>query len=1187
VTALLVPIHLDVLVIDTSKTSLAWLKVDYSGYANGDLTTDPLGQPFVGDTDAPPFSGRCAILHWALPDALTHGKQLDDGSIVFPRVPNRWLIVRFDPSNPASARSWVVQSDYCDPTQGTSPFIDPKTSVAGAPVLTRIGRHLDLTTWDQQTSDPGNRFLTVVGPGNVVFSAFAPFCQDVFAFIDEELPASGKLSYLVVGWYSDADEDPLHVVAQQSDLTALLNANSWVLADTSTDLPTSSLYHACACEVDVSATDPLALDPIQVVVANTSTEAVAQLVAQAGASQGNTSAGTTLQQLIEAASYGLLDALAAADGRTRLAAAMHSHSFGAHEGGTIWSVASQGAAADNDGLDSLTDAQRQAIATRLAQLNLQQSQLDANGRELEAKRARLFHLFWDSQYMANWQPGSDGGSSQDGGDGSGDQSSSWGGDGGNGGGGSWDPSNTSTLDPSWNGSASPDDVNTWVTTQLDLSQPSSLAATLWAAAWSYEQDRAKLPSTQAAAADKSSLFGSLPSPSGALTESLVSLGLELRAHTLPRFHRSVDPIVLLRGARRSSKHGQDGALACRLSADTLRPSTGGPTLPSLSSKLPAEIGGLWLEAIVGDPGKPTSGLTGTQPAAFALSTWSQPWSPVFLEWAIDTYPTGSLIDGAWRYQSGDWSFDGNDFVWRGTGQCAASAVSASGRAVLGGGAAAVFADKLRSFLAKHPELDDSQVEQLLTTIEGWDLLAQACDGLTDKLLTQVGSVVVPPPSSGNPLQDPATAISDPSKRPLLGDLIGNACRTAPVAIDSNGLFPVRAAMCELTNLRLLDCFGQMRSLQGATDGNYEAAPSLTPATATGLPQQSTASAFSPFFQLPPRLCQPARLSFELLSAKQPTTTLALSDSPDPLCGWLLPNHLDGGLAIYNADGSFALEIEPSDRGGVPPSLPAGADPTLAAVVAALIARRDDSNNILAVIDETGWLVDPLGDRTDGMLSVLVGRPLALVRARLTLTLDGPPAIDQRLTRILDANKAIRQDTAGVETLTFEVRLGDPARRDDGLIGYFLANDTSVFHAVHVPASVTGDSFIGAVAPGSFVSCPLGVSSPPACVDLILLVDPRGKVHASTGILPVATLELPAHTLARLADRLCVQFRAGPCMGDVAGAPIPVPAVTGGSIALIVPNHPEFTVTREQVGLPTSPRVLWQGHLTLIPDPERV
>src|SRR5205814_2146006 len=35
-------------------------------------------------------------LHWALPDALTHGGQADTGQFAFPLVPNRWLIARFN-----------------------------------------------------------------------------------------------------------------------------------------------------------------------------------------------------------------------------------------------------------------------------------------------------------------------------------------------------------------------------------------------------------------------------------------------------------------------------------------------------------------------------------------------------------------------------------------------------------------------------------------------------------------------------------------------------------------------------------------------------------------------------------------------------------------------------------------------------------------------------------------------------------------------------------------------------------------------------------------------------------------------------------------------------------------------------------------------------------------------------------
>jgi hypothetical protein len=48
------------------------------------------------------------------------------------------------------------------------------------------------------------------------------------------------------------------------------------------------------------------------------------------------------------------------------------------------------------------------------------------------------------------------------------------------------------------------------------------------------------------------------------------------------------------------------------------------------------------------------------------------------------------------------------------------------------------------------------------------------------------------------------------------------------------------------------------------------------------------------------------------------------------------------------------------------------------------------------------------------------------------------------------------------------------------------------------------------------------------LNLTLLMDPRGHVHATTGLLPTATIELPAEFYAAALSRMAVTFRAGRC-----------------------------------------------------------
>src|SRR6185369_2649857 len=51
------------------------------------------------------------------------------------------------------------------------------------------------------------------------------------------------------------------------------------------------------------------------------------------------------------------------------------------------------------------------------------------------------------------------------------------------------------------------------------------------------------------------------------------------------------------------------------------------------------------------------------------------------------------------------------------------------------------------------------------------------------------------------------------------------------------------------------------------------------------------------------------------------------------------------------------------------------------------------NAFLGAVDETLWASPPVGVSFNTNLSVLVGRPLALARARLMFELNGPPLQD--------------------------------------------------------------------------------------------------------------------------------------------------------------------------------------------------
>ena len=89
---LLVPMHLDAMTLNVEErlaVPFRWFQLDYDQLR--DFNAIQPG-PFAGGDGQPPAG---VYLHWTLPRPLRHGRHDPaDGSTSFPRVPNRWVVVR-------------------------------------------------------------------------------------------------------------------------------------------------------------------------------------------------------------------------------------------------------------------------------------------------------------------------------------------------------------------------------------------------------------------------------------------------------------------------------------------------------------------------------------------------------------------------------------------------------------------------------------------------------------------------------------------------------------------------------------------------------------------------------------------------------------------------------------------------------------------------------------------------------------------------------------------------------------------------------------------------------------------------------------------------------------------------------------------------------------------------------------
>ena len=170
-------------------------------------------------------------LHWALPQAVlttSFGEDDEKGEQAF--IPNRWIVLRIETDGRSqyaagepAIRAWLIESDYLSDKHeecGTPfPFIGG--SAAPQPGLGTarcgyVGRSIDLSArledrgpsekpvWEE--THPHYRFaLTASGWGDLTFSHYYPACRNILGFHDDlaGVHEDASLSYLVAGWYSD------------------------------------------------------------------------------------------------------------------------------------------------------------------------------------------------------------------------------------------------------------------------------------------------------------------------------------------------------------------------------------------------------------------------------------------------------------------------------------------------------------------------------------------------------------------------------------------------------------------------------------------------------------------------------------------------------------------------------------------------------------------------------------------------------------------------------------------------------------------------------------------------------------------------------------------------------------------------------------------------------------------------
>lgn len=1126
-------------------------------------------------------------------DATPGTQDRRTGSAAFRLVPNRWLVARFPTAQPGAAKAWVVESDCPWSTAvdtalgvqqegGVAYVVDPDVVAAWAEsadpyrtaaaadaanrdtYIARLGVPFPLGSWPGRALDPAHdgSFLTAVAPANAAFSIFTPHNSGVFSLYDAATDVDpGQVSYVVVGWYANLADDPL--ASWQSGTSKdpyddLLAELRWTVLGQDPAQPTPpadragrSLYQGMAMTIQWDAggsapePDPLpdtgTSTALNVAIGNTTIDAFTALVATTkGIKPG-------AQALLRAFQYDLLPVLDQPNGPAVLARRIRQAWFGSASGGYSWSIVD---AAHQDKPAALSPTEE----NWLADLNQAQWSLDRALEDLYQLQWRVHELWWKAgrfPQLANPPAAVDA------------------------------DAIAQQLDPTQvDGSGNPGPANQLM---AQLATVSALAQAVPQPIPAKTRQEAMQAGIQAYADAKgldreAKLLKAVEAPRHWRANDPVVLlsGVQPPAES--------DPNQTL-----TTRLLGDTVTSLTVGGKELTIASLGAAVPSLTNaNLPDGVSALVDEWFLLDPGnaqaiaaaasldeaavaaaiatRAAPAYTSSLPA-LGLAAWSQPWQPMYLEWQVEQTtiatkgPDGKPL----------WGFDGEDYRYVGGATPGDLVTQAyAGRSLLSPHAQFVLGSRLNDFVQAYGK-DDPDLQALYQELfgDGADqaILTQALTGLMDQLSVRDGRAYRRPQTSellaaGSTARAADVtgytdaASSDPHS---LLDRYRGSVGTVPYTPDDADMpfNATRQGQLHFTGLRLYDKFGRVLEViaPGSESGlsdykNFPAAVDGALRPATG---EKIAKDVQSVVEVSPRLGQHARLDFDLRDVADDSKVLGRVAGVDPVGGWVLPNHLDRSLLLYAPDGTALgeyrlVETPAGTKTGhwsPPPPLPpprkvvadradvAAAAPLVGAMIdAKAIAGESAFDALLDVIDTTLWSTDPLGSRRDQTMTVLVGRPLALVRAGLGLSLRGAPIRDASWSNTLDPPEP------DFMTRSFPVRLGDLATRDDGLVGYFTGDDYESFNSVAAPQETTPQDYVAPVGPPgiggtNYVGL---VPNAPATL-LTMLVDPRAGVHATSGILPVTSTALPAAFVDAALSAIEVSFRIGPALTFVQPTPV--------------------------------------------------
>lgn len=451
--------------------------------------------------------------------------------------------------------------------------------------------------------------------------------------------------------------------------------------------------------------------------------------------------------------------------------------------------------------------------------------------------------------------------------------------------------------------------------------------------------------------------------------------------------------------------------------------------------------------------------------------------------------------------------------------------------------------------------------QQLTEIRG---LAQAMGGFDQALVmrNQVYQLNI---------TDPFPYDKDDTFAKKVQTAVKNTNRIAPA--EYLPFSPIRAGKMNIQNLSLVDNFG--RYWPSDEKSALDNLPVLTPTTVT-LAGDTTHKEVA----LAPRFAQSARLDFRWMAANEEVTEMNDHPATNPICGWILPNNLDNSLMVYSQLGHALGYIDELGQwrvfpGNSGPILPADIDNVhLARMVDWLCeqgAQDGFISSFISTLDVAQENMQPESFAQHEGLALLIGQPLALVRTSIKLELKNPLAINISEKNInsdiqnfdkLKSDPAqkdhlverFKRNTFDFETVQVPLRVGEFRQLNDGLAGYWVeTNDHYKNDQFFAPQTTPVSGLPSNIITRQKANDPdsdetkflLQVAlNQGQLIKLAMLVDPRAKIHANCGLLPIREVQIPPDQYREALQNIQIAFLSTPILTSVNAMHLSLPKEPG-------------------------------------------